>query len=149
MLKYQGCHPAYYWFWLAGKTSGIWQYTMDSLTRCVWQWVVHHRKNTRRVSSQTEDDCVWHGCGQPSGESPQSCHSRQSDKKTSMGVPPVSHLADYSSGWSWPGDLEQDDTGCSNMECIQELLASNACRGRLSSEMSANLPWREGWCTAP
>jgi hypothetical protein len=41
---------------------------------------------------QTEDSCVWDRCGQPSGKSQQPWPSRQSNKKTSIGISLASSL---------------------------------------------------------
>jgi hypothetical protein len=79
-------HPAHCWWCLTGRTFGTWQYILGSLWRCVW--------HTRGVGWWTEDGCVWYGCGQPTGGSPQHCHSEWSDsKKTSIRVPLASYLA--------------------------------------------------------
>jgi hypothetical protein len=80
------------------KTSGIWQYTLSSLTRCVWHWVAHYREHTHGVGSWSEDGHVWDWCGQPAGKSPQPHQGGWSNRKLSMGVPLVSCLTAYCLG---------------------------------------------------
>jgi hypothetical protein len=45
------------------------------------------------------------------------------------------------------GDFERDTGQCGNMECLQELLVLTPAGWPF--KLSANLPWREDWCTAP
>jgi hypothetical protein len=137
MLKYHGHHPAYHWWCLAGKTFGVWWYILGSQTRCVSHWVLQYREHTLGgVGWWTEDDTVWDGCGQLSGESPQLCHSRQSNKKTSKGVALASHLAACCLGYGpspvaiWP---RYNDIGKS----LKVQTENNRYQGTLSHSIPA------------